>query len=91
MVTKLWTGVLLGAAATILVLGGLAVAGATAMGTGGGGMMMDGMMDECREMMEDHDHGHGSGEGHDHGDTNDTDSSGDDGDSIHAVALRSAR
>lgn len=84
---QLWTGVLVGVVATFLVLGGLLTAGATAMGMGGGGMM-DGMMDECRQMMEDH--GHGQDGGHDHGtndsnETDDTNTSGDDGGSTHAA------
>lgn len=71
------TGILVGMASTILVLGGLVTAGATAMGVGG----MDGMMDECRETMAGHPH---DGEGsHDH-DGNGTEASSEDGDAAHA-------
>lgn len=80
---QLWTGVIVGVVATFLVLGGLVTAGATAMGMGGGGTMMDGMMDECRQMMEDHGHGD-DGRDHDHG-SNDTNASDDDRRSTRAV------
>lgn len=61
---RLWMGVLVGAAATILVFGGIAAVGATAMGMGG----MDGMMEDCQRMMEDHEHGQDPDGGHAHGD-----------------------
>lgn len=67
MDTNLWIGGLAGVAATLLVLGGLAVVTATAGGMG----EMGSMMDQCQQMMDDHDHGHGHEGGHDHGNTTD--------------------
>lgn len=66
MDTRLWIGVLAGVAGTFLVLGGLAAVTATAGGMGPMSMGgMDGMMDQCQQMMDEHDHEHQGG--HEHG------------------------
>lgn len=81
---RLWTGVLVGAAATILVFGGIAAVGATAMGMGG----MDGMMEDCQRMMEDHGHSQDGDGGHAHGGGGeDTGASSEEGRSAHPVVF----
>lgn len=70
MDTNLWIGGLAGVAATLLVLGGLAVVTATAGGMDPMGMgEMGSMMDRCQQMMDDHEHEHQGG--HDHGNATD--------------------
>lgn len=63
MDTRIWIGALVGALATLVIVGGVVVVRAATgpMGMMGGGMMggmmggdMDAMHEKCRQMMEEH-------------------------------------